>query len=85
MDEAEKLRLYERAYVASMLAIPAELLDRYPYRVENAFGLGGSMPVWRVVWRRNPPPGVDAQWEVDAAWTDIPSLFHDPGACATGA
>jgi hypothetical protein len=49
MDDSEKLRRYERAYVASMLGIPLDVLGRCPYRIEHALGLGGSMPVWRVI------------------------------------
>jgi hypothetical protein len=85
MDDAEKLRRYERAYVASMLGIPADVLDRYPYRIEHDLGLGGSMPVWRVRWTRSPPRGVEAQWKAHAAWTDIPSLFSDGETDAEGA
>lgn len=77
MNDAEKLRRYERAYVASMLGIPVDFLDRYAYRIEHALGLGGSMPVWRVMWVRSPPHGVEAQWGRNAAWTDIPSLFGE--------
>ena len=45
MDDVEKLRQYERAYVAVTLGLPAEVLDRYPYRILHARGLGGSMAV----------------------------------------
>ena len=76
MDDSEKLRRYERAYVASMLGILPDVLDRCPYRIEHALGLGGSMPVWRVIWTREPPRGVEAQRSVDRIWTDIPSLFN---------
>ena len=81
MDDSEKLRRYERAYVASMLGILPDVLDRSPYRIEHALGLGGSMPVWRVIWTREPPRGVEAQRSADMIWTDIPSLFNSDGSC----
>jgi hypothetical protein len=80
MEDSEKLRRYERAYVASMLGIPPDVLDRYPYSIEHAFGLGGSMPIWRVMWTREPPRGVEVQWFDTNIWTDIPSLFDPEGS-----
>lgn len=74
MNDAEKLRRYERAYVAWMLGIPGEVLDRYPYRIVD-HRVGASCPVWRIIWIRSPPRGVEAQRASYAAWTDIPSLF----------
>lgn len=67
MDDAEKLRRYERAYVASTLGIPRDVLDRYPYRIVEGATLGTSTSVWRVLWTKSPPRGVEAQWSANRA------------------
>ena len=82
MHDENELARREHQYVARILGITTELLDRHPYHLDDD---DGSATIWRVLWKDGPPDYVEVHEDLGIVWTDIPSLFNTGGLDAQGA
>ena len=76
MNDETALARREHEYVARVLGITTDLLDRHPYRMDED---DGSTMTWRVVGLESPPDQVEVRNDSGKVWTDIPSLFNIGG------
>ena len=75
-EEAQERRLHE--YVARQLGVTVEVLDDYPYQIDENVSDDGIVYGWRVQWDEAAPPGVTAHGAQGGQWSDIAVDHDDP-------
>lgn len=78
-------RAYEEAmerrrdeYVAGALGISPDVLDDYPFQLDENASDDGVVYGWRVLWDEEAPPGVDVNGTSGSLWSDIPAAPDEP-------
>ena len=60
-------------YVASTLGISIEMLEDYPFELDENASDDGVVYGWRVLWDDEAPHGVDVNGAAGSLWSDIPA------------
>lgn len=74
-EEAQERRL--TAYIAGELGISVDVLDEYPFDLDENASRDGVVYNWRVLWNDEVPPGVDAHGHEGNRWSDIDIRHED--------
>lgn len=67
-DAAERR---QDAYIAGRLGVTVEMLDDYPYQIDENASDDGLVYSWRIMWEDTAPEGVTVYGEAGSLWSEV--------------